>query len=104
MAENDAGAVVGAAAGNQSETVGESRDGAGVVRLTMNRPDAFNALSEAMLDALTAALARHAQDPTVRVVVIAGAGKAFCAGHDLKELTAHRRDEDGDSTVTNAHL
>lgn len=89
MAENDAGAVVGAAAGNQSETVGESRDGAGVVRLTMNRPDAFNALSEAMLDALTAALARHAQDPTVRVVVIAGAGKAFCAGHDLREMRAN---------------
>ncbi|MBY4945772.1 enoyl-CoA hydratase [Cupriavidus respiraculi] len=81
--------MAGAAAGNQSETVGESRDGAGVVRLTMNRPDAFNALSEAMLDALTAALARHAQDPTVRVVVIAGAGKAFCAGHDLREMRAN---------------
>ncbi|WP_176844231.1 MULTISPECIES: enoyl-CoA hydratase [Cupriavidus] len=66
----------------------ESRDTAGVVRLTMNRPQAFNALSEALLDALTEALGRLASDHTVRVVVLAGAGKAFCAGHDLREMRA----------------
>jgi enoyl-CoA hydratase/carnithine racemase len=87
MAENDAG-VAGAAAPTQSRTVSESRDAPGVARLTMNRPDAFNALSEGMLDELTAALTRLAADQTVRVVVIAGAGKAFCAGHDLREMRA----------------
>jgi enoyl-CoA hydratase/carnithine racemase len=89
MAENDAGVVAGAAAPTQSETVSESRDAPGVARLTMNRPDAFNVLSEGMLDALTAALTRLASDQTVRVVVIAGAGKAFCAGHDLREMRAN---------------
>ncbi|MGF7137627.1 enoyl-CoA hydratase/carnithine racemase [Paraburkholderia sp. EB58] len=59
----------------------------GVVRLTLNRPEAFNALSEALLDALQASLASIAQTDT-RVVVIAGAGRAFCAGHDLKEMRA----------------
>ncbi|WP_176058623.1 enoyl-CoA hydratase [Paraburkholderia sp. BCC1876] len=60
----------------------------GVVRVTMNRPDAFNALSEALLDALQTALAEIAQSSAARVVVIAGAGRAFCAGHDLKEMRA----------------
>nr|WKF56889.1 putative enoyl-CoA hydratase echA8 [Paraburkholderia busanensis] len=60
----------------------------GVVRVTMNRPSAFNALSEALLDALQAALAGIAQSSQARVVVIAGAGRAFCAGHDLKEMRA----------------
>jgi enoyl-CoA hydratase/carnithine racemase len=63
-------------------------DSRGVVRLTLNRPQAFNALSEGMLDALQAALDAVAGDDTVRAVVIAGAGKAFCAGHDLKEMRA----------------
>ncbi|QQX85164.1 enoyl-CoA hydratase [Cupriavidus necator] len=80
MAENDA--RVGA------PPLTESRDAAGVVRLTMNRPQAFNALSEGLLDALTEALGRLASDHTVRVVVLAGAGKAFCAGHDLREMRA----------------
>ncbi len=59
-----------------------------VVTLTLHRPQAFNALSEAMLAALQAALDRVAADDTVRAVVIAAAGKAFCAGHDLKEMRA----------------
>ena len=63
-------------------------DPRGVVTLTLNRPQAFNALSEAMLDALQAALDRVAADDMARVVVIAGTGKAFCAGHDLKEMRA----------------
>ena len=66
----------------------ESRDAAGVARLTLNRPEAFNALSEGLLDALAEALGRLAADDTVRVVVLAGAGRAFCAGHDLREMRA----------------
>lgn len=60
----------------------------GVVTLTLNRPRQFNALSEAMLDALQRALDDVAKVPDARVVVIAGAGPAFCAGHDLKEMRA----------------
>ncbi|MEM5424224.1 enoyl-CoA hydratase [Paraburkholderia ferrariae] len=59
----------------------------GVVRLTLNRPDAFNALSEALIDALQGELAALAQSDA-RVVVIAAAGRAFCAGHDLREMRA----------------
>jgi enoyl-CoA hydratase/carnithine racemase len=65
-----------------------ARDARGVITLTLNRPQAFNALSEAMLDALQSAMDRVAADPGARVVVIAAAGKAFCAGHDLKEMRA----------------
>ena len=63
-------------------------DERGVVTLTLNRPEAFNALSEGLLEALQAALDRVAADESARVVVIAAAGKAFCAGHDLKEMRA----------------
>jgi enoyl-CoA hydratase/carnithine racemase len=63
-------------------------DSRGVVTLTLNRPEAFNSLSEGMLEALQAALDRVASDETARVVIIAAAGKAFCAGHDLKEMRA----------------
>lgn len=66
----------------------ESRDARGVVTLAMNRPQSFNALSEEMLDALQAALQRLAGDESVRAVVLAAAGKAFCAGHDLKQMIA----------------
>src|SRR5439155_825135 len=65
-----------------------SRDSRGVVTLTMNRPEAFNALSEAMLAALQAELDAIANDDAVRVVVLGANGKAFCAGHDLKEMRA----------------
>ncbi len=64
------------------------QDSRGVVTLTLNRPAAFNALSQALLSALQAALDRLAADETVRVVVLAAAGRAFCAGHDLKEMRA----------------
>ncbi len=63
-----------------------TRDARGVVTLTFNRPQAFNALSEAMLEALQAELDAVERDDTVRVVVLAAAGKAYCAGHDLKEM------------------
>ena len=65
-----------------------TKDARGVVTLTMNRPQAFNALSEAMLDALQRELDAVANDDAARVLVIAGEGKAFCAGHDLKEMRA----------------
>jgi enoyl-CoA hydratase/carnithine racemase len=60
----------------------------GVVTLTMNRPAQYNALSEAMIAALEDALVAVAAEETARVVIIAGAGKAFCAGHDLREMRA----------------
>lgn len=64
-------------------------DSDGVATLTLNRPDQFNALDRALLDALSGALAAIADDCSVRVVVIGGAGRAFCPGHDLKEMLAH---------------
>lgn len=63
----------------------------GVVTLTLNRPAQFNALSEEMLAALMQVLERLGNDDAIRVVVIAGAGKAFCAGHDLKQMRANPR-------------
>jgi enoyl-CoA hydratase/carnithine racemase len=74
----------------------ESLDGVAV--LTLNRPAARNSLSLEMLEAMIAALAALAADPCVRAVVIAANGPAFCAGHDLKELTARRTDADGGRT------
>src|ERR1700743_2545387 len=60
-----------------------------VAFLTLNRPAQYNALCEEMLSALEAALDGIAADSRVRVVVLAGAGKAFCAGHDLKQMRAN---------------
>jgi len=65
------------------------QDAAGIATLTLNRPKQYNALSQAMLGALQTALDAVAADKTVRVVVIAGNGPAFCAGHDLKEMRAN---------------
>jgi enoyl-CoA hydratase/carnithine racemase len=62
------------------------QDDRGITTLTLNRPAQYNALSRQLLEALAAELGRLYGDESVRVVVIAGAGKAFCAGHDLKEL------------------
>ena len=67
----------------------------GVAVLTMNRPGNLNALSDAMMAALTESLAQAAQDDKARVVVLRGTGKAFCAGHDLKEMQAARQAPDG---------
>ncbi|MCB1917828.1 MAG: enoyl-CoA hydratase [Rhodocyclaceae bacterium] len=65
------------------------RDDGGICHLTLNRPNQFNALSLEMLETLLAELDRIAADPAQRVVVLGGAGKAFCAGHDLKEMRAN---------------
>jgi enoyl-CoA hydratase/carnithine racemase len=63
----------------------------GVVRLTLNRPERRNALSEAMLSELGAALDRIAADPSARAVILAAAGPVFCAGHDLSEMVGRSR-------------
>ena len=65
---------------------------ANVKRLVLNRPDSFNALSSDMLDALSSALSTVAKDPACRVVVLSSLGKAFCAGHDLREMKANPDD------------
>ena len=65
-----------------------------VLRLTLSRPERRNSLSEAMMAALGEALAAAAADRTVHVIVIAAEGNVFSAGHDLKELSAHRGDAD----------
>ncbi|HQR19455.1 MAG TPA: enoyl-CoA hydratase [Burkholderiaceae bacterium] len=64
------------------------RDARGVITLTLNRPQQFNALSEEMMAALQAELDAVARDEQARVVIIAGRGKAFCPGHDLKQMKA----------------
>ena len=71
-----------------TETVLLRHDKEGVAWLTLNRPQARNALSIALMQALDAELSAIAGDPAVKVVVIAGAGPGFCAGHDLRELRA----------------
>lgn len=71
-----------------TEPVLKQRDARGVVTLTMNRPESFNALGEEMLSALQAAFDEVAQDEGVRAVVLAAAGRAFCPGHNLKEMVA----------------
>ncbi len=65
-------------------------DKSGILRLTLNDPGRRNALSEAMLSQLTAAISEASETQVVRVMIIAANGPAFCAGHDLKEMTAGR--------------
>ena len=72
-----------------SEFLLTSRDARGVVTLTLNDPARFNALGSDMLAALQQTLDALAGDESVRVVVLAGVGKAFCAGHNLKDMAAH---------------
>lgn len=70
-------------------------DRGGVAELTLNAPGRLNALSDAMLGALQAQIDALAEDRATRAVILRGAGKVFCAGHDLKEMTAGRQAEDG---------
>jgi enoyl-CoA hydratase/carnithine racemase len=76
------------------ELVTVARSGA-VLRLTLNRAGARNALSQGLMAALQTALDGAAADTTARVVIVAAEGPAFSAGHDLKEMTAHRSEPDG---------
>jgi len=77
--------------GNEALVLAEL-DGDGVLRLTLNAPRSRNALSEAMMTAMSESLADAASNPAVRVVVVAANGPVFCAGHNLKEMTAARQD------------
>jgi enoyl-CoA hydratase/carnithine racemase len=77
-----------------SELILLREDISGIAVLILNRPQARNSLSEDMLEALGDALTAIAHEETVRAVVVAANGPAFCAGHDLKELNARRADED----------
>jgi enoyl-CoA hydratase/carnithine racemase len=72
-----------------AELLLQTRDARGVVTLTLNDPVRFNALGAPMLEALQSALTELATDTGVRVVVLAAQGKAFCAGHNLKDMAAH---------------
>lgn len=73
----------------------EREDRGAVAHLTLNAPKSLNALSDAMLAALQDGFDALAEDATIRVIVLKGAGKAFCAGHDLKEMTRGRQSGDG---------
>ncbi|MCC1493619.1 enoyl-CoA hydratase [Cognatishimia sp. F0-27] len=70
-------------------------DADGIAHLTLNAPDRLNALSDEMLAALQDQIDRLSEDSATRVVVISGAGRAFCAGHDLRQMTEARQAEDG---------
>jgi len=77
-------------------------DSNAIATLTLNRPKALNALSEEMLTALQAELDTIANDRSIRAIILKGAGKVFCAGHDLKQMTAARQVEDGGKAYFNA--
>jgi len=72
-----------------NEPVLVRNDAGGIATVTLNRPKQYNALSEELLTELQSALDSIEKDPSVRVVVIAGNGAAFCAGHDLKQMRAN---------------
>jgi enoyl-CoA hydratase/carnithine racemase len=76
------------------DTVLLREDKDGIATLTLNRPAARNALNEELMDALVAALQTIGGDRSVRAVILAANGPVFCAGHDLKEMTARRKDAD----------
>lgn len=73
----------------------ERNDTGAIAHLKMNTPERLNALSDEMLEALQSELDTLRDDRTIRAVILSGAGKAFCAGHDLKQMTAGRQAEDG---------
>lgn len=73
----------------------ERHDKNAIAHLKMNAPEKLNALSEEMLSALQSQFDSLQNDHHIRAVILSGAGKAFCAGHDLKEMTAGRQAEDG---------
>lgn len=73
----------------------ERHDTGAVAHLRMNAPERLNALSDEMIAALQSEFDTLKQDKSIRVVTLSGAGKVFCAGHDLKQMTAGRQAEDG---------
>jgi enoyl-CoA hydratase/carnithine racemase len=83
-----------AAPGSPLTRIRRETAGGAIEIITLDRPDQRNALSEFILKSLLLALDQLKKDPAIRAIVIAANGPAFCAGHDLKELTAHRTDAD----------
>ncbi|WP_027237466.1 enoyl-CoA hydratase [Leisingera caerulea] len=73
----------------------ERCDTGGIARLTMNTPEKLNALSDEMLAALQEQFEALREDSSIKVVILSGTGKGFCAGHDIKQMTAGRAAEDG---------
>ena len=73
----------------------ERDDKNSVAYILLNSPETLNSLSDEMLAALTYEFEKLKNDPQIRAVVLSGAGKAFCAGHNLKEMTKGRKAEDG---------
>src|SRR6056297_102188 len=73
----------------------ERHDSDGIAHLHMNAPERLNALSDEMMAALQAQIDALSEDRETRVVILSGAGKAFCAGHDLKQMQQARQSEDG---------
>lgn len=84
-----------------SEPLVLRQDQGPVAHLTLNSPSNLNALSETMIETMTNELAELATDQNIRAVTLKGAGKAFCAGHNLKEMTAGRQTEDGGAAYFN---
>ncbi|MFW8634576.1 enoyl-CoA hydratase [Cribrihabitans pelagius] len=76
-------------------TILKRHDTGAIARLTMNAPERLNALSDEMLAALHEQINALSEDRTIKVVVLSGAGKGFCAGHDIRQMTAGRANEDG---------
>ena len=76
----------------------ERHDTGAIARLTMNTPEKLNALSDEMLAALQEQIDTLQEDSRIKVVILSGAGKGFCAGHDIKQMTAGRAAEDGGKT------
>jgi len=76
-------------------TILERRDTGAIAHLKLNAPERINALSDEMLAALQEQFDLLKTDTSIRVVILSGEGKAFCAGHDLKQMTAGRQSEDG---------
>ncbi|MEW2914540.1 enoyl-CoA hydratase [Leisingera sp. JC11] len=73
----------------------ERHDTGAIARLTMNTPEKLNALSDEMLAALQDQIDALREDSRIKVVILSGTGKGFCAGHDIKQMTAGRASEDG---------
>ena len=76
-------------------TLLQRTDTGAIAHLTLNAPERLNALSDEMIAALQAELDTLRDQPHIRVVILSGAGKVFCAGHDLKQMTQGRQAEDG---------
>jgi enoyl-CoA hydratase/carnithine racemase len=85
-----------------AETIVQREDKDGIAFVVLNRPQARNALSAAMLEALSKTLAGVAIDKSVRAVIVAANGPGFCAGHDLREITERRKDSDAGLAYTKA--